>query len=166
MADRFIRQSDFTNAVYLLDCPVALEKGAVLLDTNTDTYLLQLKLANIGTVDITSARVFIETFDSEGNPAYQGIYADYSEFTEIGGAFGTKKLLPLPNNTAVTFRVYVEGVITVNGDKLHYERSQYTIEHYTRDIAAIRERVYREYHDELDGNEKHINPCGVRNGIM
>ena len=45
MASRYIRQFEFTNAVTLPECPVALEKGAVLLDAKTNTYQLQLKLS-------------------------------------------------------------------------------------------------------------------------
>jgi len=61
-------------------------------------YFLQLKLANIGAVPVTSVKVCVEAFDSEGNPAYSeqtpGIASDYNGTVPVGEAFGTKQLLP------------------------------------------------------------------------
>lgn len=146
MAERYIRQLEFTNTVNSTDCPVVFEKGAVLLDTKTNTYFLQLKLANIGAVPVTSVKVFIEALDSEGNPAYSeqapGIAADYNELAPIGEAFGTKQLLPVPNNNAVTFRVYVDQVTTGTGYVLSFPREKYTIGDTVRDIAKERENAF------------------------
>lgn len=145
MAERYIRQFEFTNTVNLPDCPVAIEKGAVLLDTKTNTYFLQLKLANIGTKPVTSVRVYVEAFDSDGNPAYSeqtpGIAADYNGIVMVGEAFGTKQLIPVPNNNAVTFRIYIEKVVTQNGDVLSYLREQYVKDNAGRDISQERENA-------------------------
>lgn len=142
MANRYIRQFEFMNTVDSSACPVALEKGAVLLDTKTNTYYLQLKLANIGALPVTSVKVCIEAFDSEGNPAYpgqtQGITAEYSELAPVGEAFGTKQLLPVPNNNAVSFRVYIEQVETNTGYVLTFPREQYVAGGAPRDIARER----------------------------
>jgi hypothetical protein len=142
MADRYSRQISFANKVFLLDCPVTLEKGAVLFDTHTNTYVLQLKFSNIGTEDILSARAYIQAYDGEGNPAYKGIYVDYDEYAHIGEAFGTKKLLPLPDNNAETFCVYVEEITTADGDVCAFSREQYTDSPDLRDIAAERDQIY------------------------
>lgn len=129
----------------LPDCPIALEKGAVLLDTKTDTYFLQLKLANIGATPITSTKVYVEGFDSEGNPAYSGqtpgIAADYNNFAPVGEAFGTKQLLPVPNNNSTSFRVYIEQVTTNSGHVLTFSREQYIIGNTERDITQERENA-------------------------
>jgi len=50
--------------------------------------------------------VHVKALDNEGNPAYPEIIANYNEFTVTGNTFGTKKLLPLPNNSATKFNVY------------------------------------------------------------
>jgi ribosomal protein L40E len=143
MADRYIRQIEFTNSVYLPDCPVALEKGAVLLDTKTNTYQLQLKLSNIGTQGITSARLYVEALDQEGNPAYPGLFCDYNENAAVGSAFGSKRLLPLPGGQAAAFRVYVEEITTIDGVTAVFDRSRYIADNEPRDIAALRENAFQ-----------------------
>lgn len=143
MADRYIRQFEFTNSVYLPDCPVALEKGAVLLDTKTNTYQLQLKLSNIGMSRIASARVYVEALDKEGNPAYPGIFCSYDENADVGSTFGTKRLLPLPGGQAAAFRVYVEEITTIGGDTAVFERGLYMEDDEPRDIAALRENAFQ-----------------------
>ncbi|HEY8349653.1 MAG TPA: hypothetical protein VIM13_07490 [Clostridia bacterium] len=144
MANRYIRQFEFTNAADSPACPVALEKGAVLLDTKTNTYYLQLKLANIGAVPVTSVKVCIEAFDSEGDPAYPGqapgIAAEYNVLVQAGESFGTKQLLPVPNNNAATFRVYIGQVTTNTGYVLDFPREQYT-DSTGRDISLERENA-------------------------
>lgn len=146
MAERYIRQIEFTNTLNLPDSPVVLEKGAVLLDTKTNTYFLQLKLTNIGAVPVTSVKVYVEAFDSEGNPAYleqtPGITADYNMLAPVGEAFGTKQLLPVPNNNAVTFSIYVEKVTTNTGYELTFPRENHTIGDTGRDIARERENAF------------------------
>ncbi len=143
MAERYIRQLVFTNEVDIPDSPVAVEKGAVLLDTKTNTYFLQLKLANIGAVPVKSVRVYIEAFDKEGNPAYSGqtpgIAAEYSETAQVGDAFGTRKLLPVPNNNAASFRIYIEEIVTEKGYVLTFSREQHIMNDAKRDIARERE---------------------------
>ena len=108
MTDGYIRKLEFSNEVYLPDCPIALEKGAILLDTKTDAYFLQLKFANIGMAGISSVRICVESFDGTGQLAYPETTVTYDEYTVVGGTFGTKKLLPIPNNNASAFRVYVD----------------------------------------------------------
>ena len=125
MAERYVRQLEFTNAVYLPNCPIALEKGAVLLDTKTDTYLLQLKFANIGETSIASVHVHVEALDDTSKPAYQEIIANYDEVTAVGDVFGTKKLLPLPSNAAIVFNVYVVKVVTFDGNTHVFSREDY-----------------------------------------
>jgi protein-S-isoprenylcysteine O-methyltransferase Ste14 len=145
MSERYEKQFEFINAIYSPDCPVALEKGAVLLDTKTNTYMLQLKLANIGTKSILSARVHIDAYDREENTIYtgvtQGIAADYEELIGVGDAFGTKKLLPLPNNNAAIFYVFVEKITTTDRLEYTFAREQYIVSE--SDIAAKRERAFK-----------------------
>ncbi|MCL2405921.1 MAG: zinc ribbon domain-containing protein [Defluviitaleaceae bacterium] len=138
MAERYAKQFEFTNTVYLPDCPVALEKGAVLLDTKQNIHVLQLKFANIGTSGISSVRVYIEPIDNAGNPVCQELAINYEEFTAVGGSFGAKKLLPLPSNTATKFNVYVVKVVTVDGNTLSFPREQYTSNVDMRNIVAER----------------------------
>ena len=141
MADRYSRQLEFNNEIYLPDCPIALEKGAVLLDTKTNAYVLQLKFANIGTTGIASARICVEALDRTGQSVYSEIKTTYDEHTDMGSTFGTKKLLPVPNNNAVTFHVYAEKVTTVDGHSYSFSRKQYMSESHQSDITAMREEV-------------------------
>jgi len=154
MASRYIRQFEFTNAVTLPECPVALEKGAVLLDAKTNTYQLQLKLANIGQEGVNAARVYIEALDGEGNTAYTGLYGEFSEYAEAGAAFGTKRLIPLPFGGAVSFRVYVEEITLEDDRTLTFDRSQYIISPETRDLADLRERAFQTAQAERERQAK------------
>jgi hypothetical protein len=143
MAERYSKQFEFANAVYSSACPVALEKGAVLLDTKTNTYKLQLKFSNIGTARIVAVQIYVEAVDSAGNDAYQGVSHTYEEFAAIGETFGTKKLLPLPNNNAVTFRVYVEQIKAAYGNTQTFTREQYIANDGQQDMEALREKAVK-----------------------
>lgn len=141
MAERFLRQIEFENAIYSPDCPVALEKGAILLDTQTNTYFLQMKFGNLGMMEVVSARVYVEALDRKGNPAYPRINTDYEEFAEPGSTFGTKKLIPLSNNNAVVFGVYVGQIVTSDGHKYVFPREQHVMSAGQRNVAAEREKA-------------------------
>ena len=157
MSERYIKQFEFKNSVFLEDCPIALEKGAVLLDTKTNTYVLQLKLANIGAESMQSAQISVKIsvvgIDGKGNLAYPGvsrISAQYNnELADIGDAFGTKTLIPVPNNNATAFRVYVEEV-AVFEDILTYVHEQYITETDARDFEAKREQASQQHKIELE----------------
>lgn len=142
MASRYIRQFKFTNSVTLPECLVALEKGAVLLDSKTNTYQLQLKLANISQAAVNGARVYVEALDAEGNTPYPGVYGEFNEYAEAGAAFGTKRLIPLPATGAVSFRVYVEEITLEDDRTVTYERGRYILSPDTRDFAALRESAF------------------------
>jgi len=142
MSERYIRQIEFNSNVYLPDCPVVLEKGSVLLDSKTDTYVLQLKFANIGEIGASSIKVQVEALDDAGNSAYQEITAVYDEFSASGNSFGMKKLLPLSSNNAVMFNVYVVNVVSVDGLSRSFSREKYDTSVEMRDfVAEHREKV-------------------------
>ena len=125
MVERYIRQQIFTNTVYLADCPVLLEKGAVLLDSKTNIYMLQMKFGNVEHDKVSSIRVYVEAVCADGTMKYPGLYVDYNELVSTGDYFGSKKLIPLPNNDAVSFRVYVEQVVLASKNVLTYDRNKY-----------------------------------------
>ena len=143
MADRYVRKLEFNNDVYLPSCPVALEKGAVLLDTKTDAYFLQLKFAYFGTVGMASIRVCIESLDNAGQLLYPETTAMYEEHTVTYGTFGTKKLLPIPNNNASMFRVYIDKLTTVDGRSYSYLRDQNVSGCIELDISVEREKALK-----------------------
>ena len=125
MVERYIKQFEFVSDVCLNDCIVALEKGAVLFDNKTNTYKLQLKFANTGTIAITSVHIYVEALDNTGDLAYPDLSFTYDEFAQTGDTFGTKKLISVQNGNAIKFRVYVERVTTVDGQTHSYLREQY-----------------------------------------
>jgi hypothetical protein len=150
MAERYVKQLEFQNTVSVPDCPVALEKGAVLLDTRTNTYCLQLKFANIGKTTIDSIQICVEALNSENNPAYPEISATYHENTAVGYTFGTKNLLPVPNDNATSFRVYVVQVTTAGGYSHTYPRGQYREAIPDSNIAAVREEARQLQREEKE----------------
>ena len=136
MAERYVKQSVFTNPVYSRECPVALEKGALLFDTKKNSYLLQLKFANIGTTRITSVYICVEANDTMGISPYPEIHNQYMEFAAAGESFGTKVLIPLPTNEATTFKVYVEKVTTIDGHTHTFTREHYEENTKLNDITS------------------------------
>jgi len=144
MAERYIRQFAFDNDVYLQSCPVALEKGAVLFDAATDTYNLQLKFANLGAIGIASAKISIQAIGRDGYLAYQEISVLYEEPTAPGGTLGTKKLLPVPNNDALVFRVFVEKLTMVSGHMYVFAKTDYSLASGHNNISAMRNHAAHE----------------------
>ncbi|MCL2225496.1 MAG: hypothetical protein FWB96_11075 [Defluviitaleaceae bacterium] len=143
-----------------------------VLDKSIAAYVLQLKFANIGTTGVSSARVCIGATDSADNPAYPEISVTYEEFTASGGTFGAKKLLPLPNNTAANFSVYVMKVVTVDGNTLSFPREQYSANVDKRDLVAEQrmvESVKREEQNkakELSWSTVWYRPLFAFNGVI
>ena len=157
MAARYVSQFEFTNPVYMPNCPVALEKGAVLFDTKTNTYFLQLKFANLGAKGITSIRACIVSVNSAKKSAYPAISVNYDEFAATGVAFGTKKLTPLPNNNAVRFGVYVLEVKTADGQALAFAREQYVKSGNSIDITKKREKLAKTQEENRQSAKREVN---------
>ena len=122
---RYIKQFEFKNPYNVLNGPVELEKGAVLLDATSGKYYLQLKFVNVGTTGLSQAKVCIESLNNLKRPAYPEIYAVYDNHVEWNGTFGTKKLLHIPNNDSVAFYVYAVQIVTTLGFTQNFTRAQY-----------------------------------------
>lgn len=69
MSERYIRLQEIIIETCLLNAPVEIEKGALLLDTQTDVVLLQLRLniLMLGIGEISYVNLNIETLDDAGN---------------------------------------------------------------------------------------------------
>jgi len=102
---------------------VALEKGAVLLDTKTNSYVLQLKLVNLYHETVSEVHVHVIACDEDNNKSYE-IINPYFERAAAGDALGTKTLLPIPNNVASHFYVYVTKAVSVDGGIYTYTEGQ------------------------------------------
>jgi TolA-binding protein len=64
--ERYIRLQELLIDSYILDSPVEIEKGALLLDTHSKAVLLQLRLNILGNFDISSIKLQIDCYDEAG----------------------------------------------------------------------------------------------------
>lgn len=117
---RYIRLQDLIFDSFVLNAPVEIEKGALLLDSQSKAVLLQLKL-NILVEDkskISSVKLKIFGFDDAGIPIegfspYSFTYRDI--YLNPNKSFGEKT--PIILNPAIRkVKVEIENVVYRNGD--------------------------------------------------
>lgn len=103
---------------YILDCPIDIKKGALLLDNQKNRILLQLKLLNISNKRISSVFVDVNTFDDANDPI-QGIETIKHAFLDV--ALETRKTCG--DNNPIIMDKNVRNV-EVNITKVVYESGE------------------------------------------
>lgn len=97
-------------------CPIVIEEGALLKDTNNGRVLAQLKLKNISAKEIVACKVCIRAFEPNGNKI-EGKQADYLDIcAKSGASFGSRQAIYLPNNLARSAEAEVVEVVFGDGN--------------------------------------------------
>lgn len=112
--NRFTRVKEIKQQ-WFCDCPVLLQKGAVLLDTIDNHALLQLKFKNLGNEPISALYLSIEMFGVAGEPlgwVRDYVYLDLSVQQFI--TFGDRKAIDLTDARARNLNIYIDKVLYVN----------------------------------------------------
>lgn len=112
-----------------LDCPVDIEKGAILFDRKLKSNLLQLKLINIGDQPIKSAYIRIYCYDDSGDKI--ALENDYLEYAYVDvhcpsqGTFGTKTPIYLPSTFARVFFIYITRVVLQDESVVRFDEEDH-----------------------------------------
>ena len=85
MSDRFINVFSLTPNLHTAGCPIIVEAGALLKDTETGNMIAQLKMKNIGEETIVSCKVSLKAFENNGAEV-EGV-KDYS-YLDLSAAAG------------------------------------------------------------------------------
>ena len=116
MADRFQRLFTLTPNLYIEGCPVIIEAGALLKDTESGSVLAQVKMRNIGEEVVSSCRVSIKAFATNGDEV-EGV-SDFSYLDLNAGRgreFGSKTPVMLPDKTARKIAVKINEIVYSDG---------------------------------------------------
>ena len=111
MSDRFERILSLDKELWCKDSPVLIEKGALLKDSYTNKYLVQLKFLNLcpKTVIGLTLKVIYHDKINETSGETEFTYTDLK--AEKGTYFGDNKPLYIPNENAREFEFIVTKVV-------------------------------------------------------
>ena len=111
MSDRFERILSLDKELWCKDSPVLIEKGALLKDSYTNKYLVQLKFLNLcsKTVIGLTLKVIYHDKINETSGETEFTYTDLK--AEKGTYFGDNKPLYIPNENAREFEFVVTKVV-------------------------------------------------------
>ena len=111
MSDRFERILSLDKELWCKDSPVLIEKGALLKDSYTNKYLVQLKFLNLcsKTVIGLTLKVIYHDKINEKSGETEFTYTDLK--AEKGTYFGDNKPLYIPNENAREFEFIVTKVV-------------------------------------------------------
>lgn len=116
MAERFTKLYELPGGLCAPGAPVVIRAGALLRDTITKNVVAQVKLYNLDTRTIRSAKLALVLWDSEGNSLGEEIQRS---FTNLRAAqdeeFGHRTALVLPYREACSFSVWVAEVVFTDG---------------------------------------------------
>lgn len=115
MAERY-RQLLKNDRQYQIDCPVMLAASALLLDTQTQRVLAQLKMQSIVSTSITAVCVVLECFDPAGSSVLCHEEFWFQDLTiQFAEQFGQKTAIPISNEAVRKFTVHIETVVFTDG---------------------------------------------------
>lgn len=112
---------------YIIDCPVEIEKGALLFDNELNAVLLQLKLFNVGSSVISSVHTVIDGFNYAGEAIpdlepLQYVYKDLNAGVQTA-FFGDKTPIVLDKRVN-DVKVTITKVTTVDGEVWEYNGAE------------------------------------------
>lgn len=112
MSERFTNVFSLASNLYTKGCPIIIEAGALLKDTETGNMLAQLKMKNIGERPISSCKVSIRAYENNGTEI-EGV-KDFSYLdllANTGDEFGSKIPIFLPDDLTRSFSVTVNEIV-------------------------------------------------------
>jgi len=96
---------------YLEGSPVLISSGSLLMDRFSEEETVRLSLKNITDSRLVSCEIQLNLFDARNNPYPDELFFQYNGLNvERGQQFGSKKVIPLPDNLVRSFRVTVTQV--------------------------------------------------------
>lgn len=111
---RIVRQMDFDT--YTIGSPIQLEKGNLLLDSQTSNLILQLKLYNVSDKTISAVYLSADYYDNANHLLHSGIEVNYLGLhCAPKQDCGTDTPVKLPNNTIYYVDLNITKVMFIDG---------------------------------------------------
>ena len=111
MAERYSNLYRLPSGLYLKNCPVIIEAGALLKDNKQDRIVAQLKLRNLSDKTITACKVSIKAFEPNGKEVEGVTSFPYLDIRiKTGEEFGSKTPVLLPDKTT---RKYIPSITEI-----------------------------------------------------
>ena len=111
MNERYNRLFFFNQALYTEKSPITIEAGALLSDSLTGKYIVQLKMKNISSMIIRSVSVEITLTDINDQPITETVLFVYKNSNNTWrNEFGSKTPIVIPFTNAKSFSVRVSHI--------------------------------------------------------
>lgn len=116
MAERLQKLYSLPNAQYTLTCPVIVEAGNLLRDTNTGKLIVQIKVKNISVKPVSAVKVALTTYEANGSALPEMTEHQFLDLNvERDQDFGQKTPIYLNGETARSYKVAVTEVVFAYG---------------------------------------------------
>lgn len=151
--ERYIRLQTLEINTYILDAPVEIDKGALLLDTKTKTVILQLRFNILDHVNkISSVKISIKSKDDEGNyiEGFNPFKYSYSNVDLMNNkSFGDK--IPIVLDPSIRkVDVEIEKVVLKNGNVWQNSGAEITPPKQAGLFRLPRE-LFQQFERDIDG---------------
>ena len=127
MSERFQRLFTLEPNLYSEGCPIIIEAGVLLKDTESGAVLAQLKMRNIGDKNISSCRVSVKAYAPNGDEV-EG-FSDFSYLdldVALGHEFGSRTPIMLPDKTARKISVNINEIVFSDGSVKKMNSNQWS----------------------------------------
>ena len=144
---RFLKACDVYAWEISKDCPVLVQRGAVLHDNISGNKFLQLKLSNAGDKEIKSVYIRFNCLDDIGDLSGEEVTASYIDIAcKHGECFGTKTLILIPS-VSKHFRFTEIKIAYTDGTNDRFSKENFQV---IPEAKSLKESIDTEYHAYLD----------------
>mgnify|MGYP003293437829 CR=1 FL=1 len=161
--ERFYKEQNVYASEISMDCPVMIQRGAILLDTLSGTKFLQLKLSNTGEKEIKSVYIKMCCINDVNEVVGNSIDADYSDVNcKQGTCFGAKTLIAI-HSSAKKFQFDEVKIAYADGTTERFGKECYEP---IPEAKSLKEVLPAEYHEFIDvQKDLCVQPEKMKDGI-
>lgn len=117
MAERFEKLYEIRKRLFKSESPIIVEAGALLKDTVSEEFLIQLNFRSVSEKKIKAFKVFINVFDVFGNIKQKEVEYQYLDLSvSKGDCFGSKKAIILSDKSIRSFKIAGYTVVFEDDD--------------------------------------------------
>lgn len=159
MAERFEVIDKFCPTKDFLECPVEIDKWAILYDKLTDSSVLQIKFRRLLNIPISSVSIQIMCYDDYGYPLNSNEYIKYTYSSNnlIYETFGADRIVKLNFSNVVRVDIIIDEVISEHKVIWKYnEELHVNIEKQIKFPTVLHKQVVREFGESFSSMVKYI----------
>ncbi len=117
MAERLKKLFSLPNPLYSIGCPLIVAAGNLLMDSDTNRLIVQLKLKNISAKTVSAAKVLITAFEANGVTIEKACEYQYLDLKVLRDQeFGHKTAIRLEYSAARSYSAAVTEVVFADGE--------------------------------------------------